>query len=178
MGFHTPPLRTVNPIHTMLNTTTARPRARARLATDDAPFDRVPPPPHTAHTHARAPAPQHMSTIFTTSLSAKASAKVRLAPRASSRAIHPTDGRDRDIRARVYPFASRDDARRATTSDDVRAMTSDGWNFSPRSFPTISLDDRPSTTLARRRREISMDRARDRSDRPRRFQTDRQTDGS
>ena len=113
MGFHTPPLRTVNPIHTMLNTTTARPRARARLATDDAPFDRVPPPP--AHTHARAPAPQHMSTIFTTSLSAKASAKVRLAPRASSRAIHPTDGRDRDIRSRVYAFASRDVARRPTT---------------------------------------------------------------
>lgn len=177
MGFHTPRLRTVNPIHTMLNTTTARPRARARLATDDAPFDRVP-PPLPAHTHARAPAPQHMSTIFTTSLSAKASAKVRLAPRASSRSIHPTDGRDRDIRSRVYPFASRDDARRATTSDDVRAMTSDGWNVSSRSFPTTSLDDRPSTTLARRRREISMDRARDRSDRPRRCHTDRQTDGS
>jgi len=178
MGFHTPRLRTVNPIHTMINTTTARPRARARLATDDAPFDRVP-PPLPAHTHARAPAPQHMSTIFTTSLSAKASAKVRLAPRASSRSIHPTDGRDQDIRSRVYPFASRDDARRATTSDDVRAMTSDGWNVSSRSFPTTSLDDRPSTTLARRRREISMDRARDRSDRPRRFKpTDRLTDGS
>ena len=175
MGFHTPRLRTVNPIHTMINTTA---RDLARLARVSrrmtAPFDRVPPPP--AHTNARAPAPQHMSTIFTTSLSAKASAKVRLAPRASPRP-HPSDRwRDDDIRSRVYPFASRDDERRATTSDDVRAMTSDGWNVSPRSFPTTSLDDRPSTTLARRRREISMDRARDRSDRPRRFQTDRPTD--
>ena len=114
MGLHTPPLRTVNPIHTMINTTARdRARTRTRLATDDAPFDRVPPPP--AHTNARAPAPQTMSAIFTTSLSAKASAKVRLAPRASPRP-HPSDRwRDDDIRSRVYPFASRDDARRATT---------------------------------------------------------------
>jgi len=91
-----------------------------------------------------------MSTIFTTSLSAKASAKVRLAPRASSRSIHPTDGRDEAIRSRVYPFASRDDERRATTSDDVRAMTSDGWNVSPFVSDDIarlpSLDDVRATT--------------------------------
>ena len=145
MGFHTPRLRTVNPIHTMINTTS---RDRARLARVSRRMTRrstASRPP--AHTNARAPAPQHMSAIFTTSLSAKASAKVRLSPRASH--VHPST-RERwmlmtsargSIRSRraMTTFERR---RGRRSSDDV------GWM----EFIPVRFRRHRSTTVSRRRR--------------------------
>ena len=126
MGFHTPPLRTVNPIHTMLNTTTARPCARARLATDDAPFDRVPPPP-TPHTRTHARPHRNTCLPFSPPLSPPRPPPRYVSHRARRRvpSIRPMAATETSARGSIRSrrAMTRVERRRGRrSSDDVRGM--------------------------------------------------------